>query len=134
MRGKRAKCFLTYIHLYLFLSHPTKCASSVCDIYFFDCLGIVQYDADEKRVISAMWAKDEDISRFLRYELSYDTMIGWQWWFLTRVYCWIIKAQRALKTIHLSEYKWSSLNLEKEKQQKMFLSKFSVKMIWQFSF
>lgn len=30
-------------------------------------LGIVQYDADEKRVISAMWAKDEDISRFLRY-------------------------------------------------------------------
>ncbi|XP_052772519.1 exocyst complex component 4-like isoform X2 [Mya arenaria] len=28
--------------------------------------GIVQYDADEKRVISATWAKDEDISRFLR--------------------------------------------------------------------
>ncbi|KAL5022453.1 hypothetical protein ScPMuIL_001608 [Solemya velum] len=28
--------------------------------------GIVQYDSDEKRVISAMWAKDEDISRFLR--------------------------------------------------------------------
>ena len=28
---------------------------------------IVQYDSDERRVISAMWAKDEDISRFLRY-------------------------------------------------------------------
>ncbi|GAB1604300.1 exocyst complex component 4-like [Argonauta hians] len=28
--------------------------------------GIVQYDSDEKRIISAMWAKDEDISRFLR--------------------------------------------------------------------
>ncbi|XP_056004913.1 exocyst complex component 4-like isoform X8 [Ostrea edulis] len=27
---------------------------------------IVQYDSDERRVISAMWAKDEDISRFLR--------------------------------------------------------------------
>ncbi|XP_062567053.1 exocyst complex component 4-like isoform X3 [Saccostrea cucullata] len=27
---------------------------------------IVQYDSDDRRVISAMWAKDEDISRFLR--------------------------------------------------------------------
>lgn len=28
---------------------------------------IVQHGSDEKRIISAMWAKDEDISRFLRY-------------------------------------------------------------------
>ncbi|KAK3096041.1 hypothetical protein FSP39_022371 [Pinctada imbricata] len=27
---------------------------------------IVQYDSDERRIISAMWAKDDDISRFLR--------------------------------------------------------------------
>jgi hypothetical protein len=38
-------------------------------VVFLILLGIVQYDADEKRVISAMWAKDEDISRFLRYLL-----------------------------------------------------------------
>ncbi|XP_052228593.1 exocyst complex component 4-like isoform X2 [Dreissena polymorpha] len=36
--------------------------------------GIVQYDADEKRVISAMWAKDEDISRFLRSLPSWRTL------------------------------------------------------------
>ena len=35
-----------------------KCHSAYRDI--------VQHGADDRRVISAMWAKDEDISRFLR--------------------------------------------------------------------
>lgn len=29
--------------------------------------GITQPDSEDKRIISATWAKDEDISRFLRY-------------------------------------------------------------------
>lgn len=29
--------------------------------------GLVQPDSEDKRVISATWAKDEDIHRFLRY-------------------------------------------------------------------
>ena len=28
--------------------------------------GLVQPDAEDKRIISAQWAKDEDISRFLK--------------------------------------------------------------------
>ncbi|XP_021371891.1 exocyst complex component 4-like isoform X1 [Mizuhopecten yessoensis] len=36
--------------------------------------GMVQYDADEKRMISAMWAKDEDISRFLRSLPSWQVL------------------------------------------------------------
>lgn len=37
--------------------------------------GIVQYDSDEKRIISAMWAKDEDISRFLRSLPSWRSLL-----------------------------------------------------------
>lgn len=32
--------------------------------------GLVQPDSEDKRVISATWAKDEDIHRFLRYFLN----------------------------------------------------------------
>ncbi|KAK3603022.1 hypothetical protein CHS0354_037770 [Potamilus streckersoni] len=53
----------------------------ICNVlrgYMDTCLnaykGIVQYDTDEKRIISAMWAKDEDISRFLRSLPSWRTL------------------------------------------------------------
>lgn len=43
-----------------------KCTSAYRDI--------VQHGADDRRVISAMWAKDEDISRFLRSLPSWRTL------------------------------------------------------------
>lgn len=36
--------------------------------------GLVQPDSEDKRVISATWAKDEDIHRFLRFFLSHSVM------------------------------------------------------------
>lgn len=49
--------------------------------------GIVQYDSDEKRVISAMWAKDEDISRFLRSLPSWRTLQPTEGHELNRTVC-----------------------------------------------
>nr|XP_022341498.1 exocyst complex component 4-like isoform X4 [Crassostrea virginica] len=39
---------------------------------------IVQYDSDERRVISAMWAKDEDISRFLSFSYEVRSLPSWR--------------------------------------------------------
>jgi len=33
--------------------------------------GVVQPESEDKRIISAQWAKDEDIARFLRWK-SFD--------------------------------------------------------------
>ncbi|WAR21892.1 EXOC4-like protein [Mya arenaria] len=55
--------FLTEFVEKIYLGHVHYVVSNNIDIA---TKGIVQYDADEKRVISATWAKDEDISRFLR--------------------------------------------------------------------
>lgn len=47
-----------------------KCHSAYRDI--------VQHGADDRRVISAMWAKDEDISRFLRSVVLAVTWPAWR--------------------------------------------------------
>lgn len=49
--------------------------------------GIVQYDSDEKRIISAMWAKDEDISRFLRSLPSWRSLLPTEGQELNRTVC-----------------------------------------------
>lgn len=49
--------------------------------------GMVQYDTDEKRVISAMWAKDEDISRYLRSLPSWQALQPNQGQELSRSMC-----------------------------------------------
>ena len=37
--------------------------------------GIVQSEMEDKRIISAMWAKDEDINRFLRSILHFINIL-----------------------------------------------------------
>ncbi|KAL4232343.1 Exocyst complex component 4 [Mactra antiquata] len=72
--------------------------------------GIVQYDADEKRVISAMWAKDEDISRFLRSLPSWRTLQPTDGQELNRTVC----SEEEIRTLNSKEAVILITNLSSE--------------------
>ena len=55
-----------YVYNYLALFHSLQDYKETCFAYY---KSLVMADSDDKRIISANWAKDEDINRYTRMKI-----------------------------------------------------------------
>ena len=60
-----------YVYNYLALFHSLQDYKETCFAYY---KSLVMADSDDKRIISANWAKDEDINRYKYCCLYFDIL------------------------------------------------------------